>query len=223
MMAAIMSHCIRALETLTWSVGPDLTFLREMYSIDNLVDRQYLIHSIFPALKQVTKAPAILSVGVRPYTMRWEYLLKAQGASRFDTIELDATTAIYGSNHAHFQDIAQNIDKHVEANTYDVVIANGVLGWGIDSPTEISEFYFAQARVMKSKGYLILGYNPQVGSNHTAGIEQHFKKVTFGGLPQSTAFDVEWKHLYEFYQKIWNSALNLTGQAWLSLKTWSFL
>lgn len=173
-----------------------------MYGIDHLVDRRYMTESIIPSLKQLTTAPAYLSVGVKSYTTRYEYILKADGASRYDTIEMDSAQELFGSSQHHFVDIAQNIDKHVGADTYDVIIANGVLGWGIDSPSQISEFFFAMARVMKPRGYLVIGYNPHIGSNHTDGIGEHFRAVSLGSLPQKVQFDIEWKHVYEFYQKL---------------------
>ena len=146
-------------------------------------------------------AAAHLWVGVKPYSTRYEYILRAAGASRFDSIEPDTSQIVFGSSQNHYVDIAQNIDKYVGPGTYDIVIANGVLGWGIDSPSQIQDFYTVTSKVMKNDGILVIGYNAHIGQDHTHGIEQFFQKTTIGNLPQKMQFTTEWKHTFEFYQK----------------------
>ena len=133
--------------------------------------------------------------------MRYEYIFRADGASRFDTIEPDASQALYGSSQHHYVDIAQNIDQYVQPDTYDVAVVNGVLGWGIDTEEQTLEFYLKTARVMKPGAILVIGYNPHIGQHHLAGINEHFSPIKLGTLPQKKQFDIEWKHTYEFYEK----------------------
>src|ERR1700726_3771619 len=93
-------------------------------------DRVLLDRRIIPALID-SGAKTVLSIGVAYYNAHHPAVFAARGAELW-TIDLDPQTAMWGSPGRHITGDALDLGLHFAPETFDAVILNGVLGYGID-------------------------------------------------------------------------------------------
>lgn len=115
------------------------------------------------------------------------------------SIEPDASQAIYGSSHAHYVDIIQNIMKYSTEDSYDVAILNGIIGFGLNGE-QIHEAALVLHRVIRPGGILVIGFN-QGHDTCCSQFEPHFSAVKLGDLPaQLQIEDSPMSHVYATFK-----------------------
>jgi len=121
-------------------------------------DREFLEKKIFKFInkqKNTKGIGKILFIGVAPYTFHYPSLLSQDTY----TIDNDKKRAVFGSPGRHIVGSALNLEKYYKDGYFDFVIANGLIGFGVNSSNDLSVLLHSIHQVMREDGVLILGYN----------------------------------------------------------------
>lgn len=118
-------------------------------------DRRVLETVILPAFQQDPRLRTILFVGTAWYTDKYE---KVFAGKTYWTIEIDPSLRRYGSR-LHVTDSVTNLLAHFAPETFDLIICNGVLGWGLDDRAEVERAFSGCHDSLKPGGLLLLGWN----------------------------------------------------------------
>jgi hypothetical protein len=117
-------------------------------------DRRYLIETILPAFR-AARPRRVLFVGCRPYTRPYEAFFED---AEYWTLDVEPKVARWGSRLHRTGDVSM-ADAIFERGQFDMILLNGVLGWGVDSDEDISRTLGALWRVMQPGGLLLVGWN----------------------------------------------------------------
>lgn len=123
------------------------------------VNRQFLEREIFDHLNQLAaRSPGrmkCLFLGMHYYTWHYPRLLKME----FHSLDMDPEQAIYGPPGRHVIGSVTDMSGYYDEASFDVVISNGVIGWGLNERIGFEQMMEQCHRVLKPGGLLILGYN----------------------------------------------------------------
>lgn len=120
-------------------------------------DRRLLDEHILPALARVASLRRVLFVGCDWYTEHVEGLFVRSGREYW-TIEIDPARARHGAKR-HIVGPLVQIDAHFAGGSLDLIVCNGVIGWGLNDPVEIEKSMAACARALAPGGILLLGWD----------------------------------------------------------------
>jgi hypothetical protein len=166
-------------------------------------ERAVLERVIFAHYRTDPRIRTILFVGCDSYTAH--YQRRYFRHHNYWTIDPDATRRRFGSKQ-HVIARLQELDQHFRAGAFDLIIFNGVYGWGLNS-AEDCETALAQCHFcLSDAGHMVIGWNDVPGRD-PAPLSQvpalaRFSKYSFpafGGWQYLT--DTDNRHTYWFYQK----------------------
>lgn len=120
-------------------------------------DRRLLDEIILPRLARTSRFQRVLFVGCDWYTEHVEDLFLSAGRE-YATIELDPARAKHGARR-HFVGALADISSHVKPESLDLIICNGVIGWGLNDPVEIERSMAACVKALAPSGLLLLGWD----------------------------------------------------------------
>jgi SAM-dependent methyltransferase len=118
-------------------------------------DREVLEREILPYFASRDEFRRVLFVGCDWYTRRYERLFAGK---EYITIEVDAARRPFGAKR-HIVASLADLGEHVAAGGLDLVLCNGVFGWGLDAPDEASRAFAACAACLRPGGVLMLGWD----------------------------------------------------------------
>lgn len=118
-------------------------------------DRALLEERILPEVAR--EAESVLFVGVQWYTARYRAIFAGR---TFATIDPKEELAKFGSE-MHAVDVVQNVGRHFPDLSFDAIVMNGVLGFGLDEPADIRAALAACGAKMRPSGLLVLGVNEE--------------------------------------------------------------
>ena len=125
----------------------------------NAPSRVFLETRIFGFINQLAvpgmPKPKCLFIGLDKHNWHYPRLL----AVDFHSIDIDAERAVYASAGLHTVGDAAELTHHYGLNSFDVIIANGLIGFGIDTQPDVEWLFFQCHSVLKQGGLLVLGYN----------------------------------------------------------------
>ncbi len=197
--------------------------------LDSL-DRQILETLILPWYAAHPGIRRVLFVGCADFTQFYESFFADQD---YFTIEINPARAQYGATKPkhHFIDSVENVDRYFLPSSLDLIIINGVFGWGLDqqglAETVIDKFY----DLLSTQGALMIGWNKLAKNtpfipSELSGLN-HFDRVT---LPGMEAFEFaqrlsngdylinnKWQHVFSFYTK--KKLMNPINEKTLSFTT----
>jgi SAM-dependent methyltransferase len=141
----------------------------------------------------------VLFVGCDWYTADYPTLMRPD--AEFWTIDLDPNVARYGTSR-HICDDLANIGNYVEAATFDAILCNGVLGWGLDDRESAERAFAACYEALRPGGQLVLGWD------HLPRVES-FLPESLGSLSKfklersisSSVVDRDREHPFDFYRR----------------------
>ncbi len=119
-------------------------------------DRQVLEHQILPWLSSRPTMDRVLFVGCDWYTHGYRKWFKSE---TYWTLDYDPAKQLYGSPRRHITDSMANLARHFEAASLDLIICNGVFGWGLDAREDVESAFSAVQRALKPGGLFLLGWN----------------------------------------------------------------
>lgn len=164
-------------------------------AIRTLPDRRLMESAFVPAL--AAEGGRILWVGVREYTFDDYPALEAGGAEVWTT-DVDAKAARWGRRGRHRTGDVGAADVLFADLTFDAVVCNGVLGYGVDAPDHQARTFRALATLIAPGGRLLLGWNTdKIADPLAAGLHQPwFQTEAFAGQPARTTF-ADVTHVYD--------------------------
>lgn len=176
-------------------------FSEKVFEFEELADRKYMSEHIIPAVISL-KPERVLWVGVQPYTLRSVYQME-NARIKVSTIEPWDGTAVYGSSKHHMVAGIGSLGEHARPAMFDVIIINGVMGWGLDDEEMIKDGIRAMHTHLKKDGVLVVGHNKLPNRGNCCGyFSPLFSPHGFGGLPTVHEDpESETKHVYEFLTK----------------------
>src|SRR5262249_44928261 len=119
-------------------------------------DRRLLQDEILPALAAESDNERILSVGVAWYTRSYA---GAFVGKTFVTLDIDGERAPFGGERHVVGDL-KDLERHFDASEpFDVILMNGVIGYGLDVGSDVDRALRACAARMRPGGTLVLGIN----------------------------------------------------------------
>jgi len=118
-------------------------------------DRKLLEQIIFPQLLRTPDYRRILFVGCAWYTLHYPNIFRDRD---FITMEISPEEASYGAP-KHIIDSCENIEKHFQNDTLDVVVFNGVYGCGLNELNAINHTLTAIHKTLRPSGLFIFGWN----------------------------------------------------------------
>ncbi|MGZ9075271.1 MAG: class I SAM-dependent methyltransferase [Burkholderiaceae bacterium] len=165
-------------------------------------DRRALEQVILPEYARRTDIARILFVGCAAYTQRYRQLF---GAREYWTIDPVARRSRYGGQH-HIVDQLQNLGRHAEPDYFDLIICNGVLGWGLNGPEDADTAFAACLTHLRAGGELMLGWNNIAPRNRVLPEDipalRRFDRAKFGSRQTARwAIDAANRHVFDFYRK----------------------
>jgi hypothetical protein len=118
-------------------------------------DRSILEEIILPYFGTHVASDKILFVGCSAYTQWYEGFFSSK---EYWTIDPKLVKRKYGSKR-HVVDSIANVGRYVAKNYFDVIIMNGVIGFGLNRLGDIEQALDACYEVLASQGILLVGWN----------------------------------------------------------------
>ena len=165
-------------------------------------DRRILEQVILPEYARRSDIARVLFVGCAAYTQRYGEIF---GGREYWTIDPVARKSRYGSER-HIVDQLQNLGRHVQPGYFDLVVCNGVLGWGLNALEDADTAFAACHTHLRAGGDLLLGWNDIAPRNRVVPASvpalRRFDSGRFG--PSQIAhwvIDAPNHHVFDFYRK----------------------
>ena len=169
----------------------------------NTTDRLVMEQVIFPEYAHDPAIKRMLFVGCGTYTAHYQRLYFPN--MDFWTIEPDPSAARHGAKQ-HVIAPLEELDRHFPAAHFDLIVCNGVYGWGLDRHDQL-EAGFAQCHSrLRADGHLFFGWDdiPQRApvDLDTVSSRALFRKHTFPALGTWRYLtDTLYRHTFDFYRK----------------------
>lgn len=166
-------------------------------------DRRVLEQIIFPFLLAQPTLHRYLFVGCESYTHGYN---RTFAKREYNTIEPAPERAKYGAER-HVVDTMENMGAHYAADSLDVVICNGVIGWGLNDLSAANCAIALVAECLRPRGLLIIGWDdvPEHRPFLLGELQalQSFERYVFPPLGESEYLtQTGLRHTYNFFVKI---------------------
>ena len=170
---------------------------RRARKILDLPDRRLLAEAYIPAL--AAEGGIILWVGSRAYTADDYAALEASGGEVWTT-DIDPEAARWGREGRHRTGDICDADMLFGDMTFDAIVCNGVLGFGVDAPEQQRKALKALSRILRPGGRLLLGWNvDKIGDPVAAALtEPWFVHQAFAEQPARVTF-AQTTHVYDAF------------------------
>ena len=165
-------------------------------------DRRILEQVILPEYARRRDIARVLFVGCAAYTQHYGEIFDGR---EYWTIDPVARRRRYGSER-HIVDQLQNLGTHVPPGYFDLVVCNGVLGWGLNAPEDANTALAACHTHLRAGGDLLLGWNDIAPRNRVLPEDipalRRFDAALLGSWQVARwAIDAPNRHVFDFYRK----------------------
>jgi SAM-dependent methyltransferase len=167
-------------------------------------DRTVLENKILPFYQLSAAHQDILFVGTDWYTQGYSRLFSDKRS--FSTLDFSKGKSKYGAGR-HIVDSVTNVAEHFEPSSLDLVMLNGILGWGLDRLDDADAALAGCRRCMRDGGHLLIGWNdiPKYRPFALRDIPamRGFKALTLPplGTPERVV-DNEWRHVFSVFAAV---------------------
>ena len=167
----------------------------------NVPDRLVLEDEILGYFAGQSDVRRVLDVGTAWFTRFYHQLLPE---AEYWTIERYPELAKYGSpNHKAISLL--EVGEHFDPGSFDLIICNGVFGWGLDDPAEIKTAFGLLAELLREGGVLVVGWddnenNRPSGLGDAAAAAELVEWELPGRGASEIRVETKWNHVFSFYQ-----------------------
>jgi SAM-dependent methyltransferase len=168
----------------------------------NTEDRRVLEEIIFPFYSG-TEFRTVLFVGCNTYTSHYQRQFFA--SHDFWTIEPDPTLQKFGAPQ-HVVAPLEEVGRHFTANFFDLIICNGVFGWGLDGAAQCDAAFQQCHTCLRDGGHFVFGWD-DVPRRTPVSLAQipaltRFRQFTFPPFQTWRYLTATpYRHTFDFYQK----------------------
>ncbi len=167
-------------------------------------DRRVLEQIIFAHFCSDPRIRTVLFVGCDSYTAHYERRYFA--AHNYWTVDPDPAVSRFGAKQ-HIIARLEELDRYFSTGFFDLIICNGVYGWGLDSAEDCEAAISQCHACLADAGHLLIGWNDVPGRDPAPLSEvrslSRFSKQrfpAFGAWQHLT--NTPNRHTYCFYQKV---------------------
>lgn len=165
-------------------------------------DRHYLEYEVLPALARRADVRRVLFVGCARYTRHYEALFPG---AEYWTMDPDPRSQRWGARR-HIVDRLEGLGRHLPDGYLDLIVCNGVLGWGLDGRDEAEAAFAACNAALRSGGLLIVGWNDirprnAVRPDSLESLRRFDRPADGAGRTPQVRIGVPHRHVFEFYRK----------------------
>lgn len=166
-------------------------------------DRALLEDWILPRHAASARRIEVLFVGTRWYTRDYERLFAGHG---YRTLDIDPRAARHGSSQGHVTACASRAAACFPAASFDLVVCNGVFGWGLDAREDAEAALRGFHALLREGGELVVGWNDVPAHRPFIPGElqalEHYERIAF---ERQGPFVLEVpgpnRHRFEFFRK----------------------
>jgi hypothetical protein len=165
-------------------------------------DRRLLEKIILPQFSGRPDVKKVLFIGCDWYTRGYRRFFAQQ---ELWTLDIDPAQGKYGSKR-HITDSVVNVERHFRKGELDLIVCNGVFGWGLNTMADVDKTFAAFNALLRPEGVFILGWNDIPESTPISLDDSDslrlFTRYDFPPLG-SWRFrtPTEYRHTYDFYVK----------------------
>jgi len=154
----------------------------------NKPDRQYMESALLPGFASLNPSH-VLNVGTQPYCSHYGKYFAKNGCEYW-TLEIDPELAKFGSPGRHIIASVVDVDRHFKPGYLDVVLLNGIFGWGVNNLEDQQKTLTNVRKIMRPGGILLIGWNDDMLKDEIVQMtEAHgFKHGNPMGLPSRKKF-----------------------------------
>lgn len=168
----------------------------------NSPDRTILENVVLPFYQLSSEHNKIVFIGTEWYTAGYARMFSHKSLW---TLDRDERKARFGAPQ-HLVSPMKTIAHQFAPGSVDLVVCNGVVGWGLDTLEECEHSFAAAATVLRPGGHLIVGFNdrpPHIPVRlEEIDALKSFEPFAFEPLAASEhRVDHELRHVFRFYRK----------------------
>jgi SAM-dependent methyltransferase len=176
----------------------------EAKRISQSPDRSILLQEIFPRIVDLLrdkKDPAILWIGCARCTKDYYRILESKGA-RCWTIDIDPRAWRWGRQGRHAVGDLRDLSAIYPEQRFDMILCNGVFGWGIDTKEAQLAATEAMAENTRPGGWIMLGWNTNKTEDPVADgiVTRGYRPTELPGFGQRFAVSGS-THVYDFLRR----------------------
>jgi hypothetical protein len=156
----------------------------------------------------------VLFVGCARYTQHYAQLFSH---AEYWTIDAVPRNRRWGAQ-LHIRDRLERLDRHVAPGYFDLIVCNGVLGWGLNRRDDAEAAFTVCLEALRAGGELVVGWNDvfprnAVRPDSLKALKRYERcpKSDLGG--PVVRIDVPHRHVFEFYRKGSAKGRFVAGQA----------
>jgi len=178
-----------------------LQFLRTIPYTEHAPDRTLLERELLPSLARLPGLRRCLFVGCAAYTQQYGLLFPGV---EYWTMDPDPRRQCFGAQR-HIIDRLENLSRHDAGGAFDLIVCNGVLGWGLNTRRQAERAFAGCHARMRAGGHLLLGWNDRYPRNRVRpedlGALSRFEHVPVGRYGARVPVAGWRRHVFDFYRK----------------------
>lgn len=165
-------------------------------------DRRVLQTVILPHFARQPGITKVLFVGCAWYTRGYRRFFPPQA---YWTLDSDPGRRRYGARQ-HVTDSLANVGVHFGEATLDLILCNGVFGWGLNAPAEVEQAFDGCYHSLRPRGVLVVGWN-DIPERRPFPLEavrslQQISALVFPPLQSARYLTANPnRHTFDFYEK----------------------
>jgi SAM-dependent methyltransferase len=143
-------------------------------AINFLPDRRYMEEALLPAMEELQPS-RLLDVGVDYYSRH--YGRRFTSECEYWTLDLNPRVARFGSLDRHIVGDVRDLANHFAPGSIDVIMLNGVFGFGIDRTAEQECVVELARTALRQDGWLLIGWDRALAGSPLVWSEGPLKEV----------------------------------------------
>lgn len=180
--------------------------LKSLFGVESYLrneDRRVLEQVIFHYFLHEDRFADVLFVGCHWYTRGYNKPFEEK--KNYWTIEISPSRKKYGAKQ-HIVDGMENLSRHFKPGSLDLILCNGVFGWGMDTRPVVEQAFQASFDCLREGGVLVIGWD-DIAERRPFCLQEcqslrQFKPFIFPPFAAARyVTETPYQHTYDFYAK----------------------